>query len=73
MPIGIRGIQTRDLGVFTVANLPTTTTLKTLAPGDLAYASNGRKGAEGAGAGTGCPVFYDGAWKSSLTGTAVTA
>jgi len=55
---------------FTVANLPTTG----VAAGLLAYASNGRKAGEGAGAGTGVLVFRDGAnWIAVDTGAPVTA
>lgn len=54
---------------YTVANLPATATA-----GQLAYASNGRKGAEGIGAGTGVLVFYDGsAWIAVDSGAAVAA
>lgn len=43
---------------FTVANLPTGFV------GRVAFATNGRTGAEGAGAGTGCPVvFSNGQWR----------
>jgi len=52
----------------TVANLPTNATA-----GDRAFASNGRKPSEGAGAGTGVPVYFDGtAWRSPA-GTTVAA
>jgi hypothetical protein len=57
------------VGVYTVATLPTPGTA-----GRLAYASNGRKPGEGAGAGTGVPVTdTNGAWYSDYSGTAVTA
>lgn len=53
---------------YTVAGLPTGTA------GDVAYASNGRKNGEGAGAGTGVMVFKDGtAWIACDTGAAVAA
>lgn len=53
---------------FTVATLPAGRA------GLLAYASNGRKAGEGAGAGTGVPVFHDGtAWKAFDTGATVAA
>lgn len=43
---------------YTVANLPTGFS------GRIAYATNGRTGAEGAGAGTGCPVVFSNAqWR----------
>ena len=48
------------LGAFTVAGLPAG------AAGYQAYATNGRKSGEGAGAGTGVPVFHDGtAWRTA--------
>ena len=51
-----------------VADLPVATM------GDLAFASNGRKNGEGAGAGTGVLVFYDGtAWRACDTGATVAA
>ncbi|MBA3811527.1 MAG: hypothetical protein H0X27_07780 [Caulobacteraceae bacterium] len=56
--------------VDAVAALPTAG----LAPGDWAYALNGRKNGEGTGAGTGVPVFWDGAaWKAVDTGATVAA
>lgn len=64
MPITIKGVTQNHLGTYTVANLPTTATLSTLLPGDTAYASNGRAGAEGAGSGTGTLVVWNGTnWK----------
>ena len=47
------------LGTFTVSNLP-------IAPitGSNAYASNARKIGEGAGAGTGVPVYYHTVWRT---------
>lgn len=54
---------------FTVATLPTAGTA-----GRAAYASNGRKNGEGAGAGTGVLVFDDGvAWRAVDTGATVAA
>jgi len=42
--------------------------------GEVAYASDGRKPGEGAGAGTGVPAFYDGAaWFSFCDGQALAA
>jgi len=42
--------------------------------GDWAYALNGRKPGEGAGAGTGVPVWWSGgAWVAADSGAAVTA
>jgi hypothetical protein len=53
---------------YTVAGLPAGTA------GDMAYASNGRKNGEGAGAGTGVLVFKDGtAWRACDTGATVAA
>lgn len=57
--------------VYTVASLPATG-----ANGQWAFASNGRKPGEGAGSGTGVPVFFNGAtgtWFSYCSGTAVAA
>ncbi|MEH6565544.1 MAG: DUF2793 domain-containing protein [Halopseudomonas sp.] len=55
-------------GSFTVATLPT-------APltGAQAYATNGRKAGEGAGAGTGVPVYFQGSWKTYYDNTIVQA
>ncbi len=43
--------------------------------GDLAFATDGRKNGEGAGSGTGTPVFWDktGAWIAFDSGAAVAA
>jgi hypothetical protein len=58
-----------NLGSFTVANLPNTPVT-----GQLAYASNGRKVGEGAGSGTGVPVYFsNGAWRVYSTDAAVAA
>lgn len=57
--------------VYTVAGLPATA-----ASGQFAFASNGRKPAEGIGAGTGVPVFFNtatGTWFSYCSGTVVAA
>ena len=54
---------------YTVAALPATS-----ATGTSVWASNGRKPAEGAGTGTGVPVFWNPAtsqWYSYLSGTVV--
>jgi hypothetical protein len=52
---------------FTVATLPVGCT-----PGAIALASNGRKPSEGAGAGTGVQVYFDGArWISASSGSVV--
>lgn len=54
---------------FTVATLPATAE-----EGELAFATNGRKAGEGAAAGTGVVVFYDGsAWKAVDTGATTAA
>jgi len=56
---------------YAVASLPAAA-----GNGAIAWASNGRKPGEGAGAGTGVPVFYNPAtnnWFSYLSGTVVTA
>lgn len=56
------------LPVSTVALLPTG------AAGRIAFASDGRKNGEGAGAGTGVMVFHDGtAWRACDTGATVAA
>ena len=58
-----------NLGTFTVANLPNNP-----GAGQQAYASNGRKVGEGAGAGTGVPVYYsNGTWRVFSTDAAVTS
>ncbi len=57
-----------DLGRFTVALLPITAL-----ESQTAYATNGRKVGQGAGAGTGVPVYYSqGAWRVFSTDTPVT-
>ncbi len=54
---------------FTVSNLPTG-----MAAGALAFASNGRKPSEAAGAGSGITVFFDGNnWISQCSGLAAVA
>lgn len=54
---------------YTYAALPATA-----AVGTRAYCTNGRKPAEGAGSGTGVPVWFDvsGVWFSFPSGAAVT-
>ena len=55
--------------VYTVAGLPSTGS-----SGQFAFASNGRKPGEGAGSGTGVPVFFNsatGTWFSYCSGTVV--
>lgn len=57
--------------VFTFATLPTTASA-----GAFAWVSNGRKPAEGAGLGTGVPVFWNPStlsWFSYLSGAVVTS
>ena len=57
--------------VYTVAGLPATA-----ANGQWAFASNGRKPSEGAGSGTGVPVFFNAAttsWFSYCSGAVVAA
>lgn len=55
------------LGLFTVALLPTSPS-----SGQMAFASNGRKVGEGAGVGTGVPVYFsNGAWRVYSTDAAV--
>ena len=54
----------------TVALLPTTNTTA----GDMGYATDGRKAAEGAAAGTGVLVFHDGTnWIACDTGATAAA
>lgn len=56
---------------YTVAGLPATA-----GAGTTVWAANGRKPGEGAGAGTGVPVFFNSAtsqWFSYLSGVLVTA
>ena len=54
---------------YAVASLPATATT-----GQMAYATNGRNTGEGAGAGTGCPVFWKGAsWCAIWSGVTVTS
>lgn len=60
--------QTVSLKSYTVATLPTG------AAGKVAFASDGRKNGEGAGAGTGVMTFHDGtAWRACDTGATVAA
>jgi hypothetical protein len=58
-----------DYGNFTVVNLPPSPSA-----GQTAYATNGRKIGEGAGGGTGVPVYYsNGAWRVYSTDAPVAA
>jgi len=67
----LSGVDGRGLVVlrsYTVAALPASGNTA----GNLAFATNGRKNGEGAGAGTGVMVFWDGtAWRASDTGATV--
>lgn len=57
-----------NLGAFTVALLPNATEPA------YAYATNGRKVGEGAGSGSGVPVYYSsGSWRVFSTDAAVLA
>lgn len=50
------------------------TALTGMAPGDWAFALDGRKNGEAAGAGTGTPCYWDGvAWRAVDTGATVAA
>ncbi|HEY3797151.1 MAG TPA: hypothetical protein VGL58_02275 [Caulobacteraceae bacterium] len=63
--VGLALYRTKDAA----ANLPTSA----VGEGDWAYALDGRKPGEGAGAGTGVPVIYSqGSWISAYSGAAVT-
>lgn len=56
---------------YTVAGLPATA-----GAGQVAWAANGRKSGEGAGLGSGVPVFFNpgtATWYSFLSGAVVTA
>lgn len=56
---------------YTVANLPAATSFP---PGMASYASNGRKGGEAAGHGTGVPIWTDGTkWLTFYDNTEVQA
>jgi hypothetical protein len=72
MAFNIRGIRVYHHGSFTVANLPTAASHGSkLELGDSAYATNGRRAGEGAGAGTGVRCTWCGspaAWKAEDTG-----
>lgn len=60
-------LVTTNLPTYTVAGLPATA-----AVGAMAYATNGRKSGEGAGVGTGVPVWFNASnqwfamWSSAL-------
>ena len=58
-----------NLGSFTVATLPNNPIVS-----QTAYATNGRKVGEGAGSGTGVPVYFsNGAWRVYSTDAVVAA
>lgn len=58
-----------NLGSFTVATLPNNPIVS-----QQAYATNGRKVGEGAGSGTGVPVYFsNGAWRVYSTDAVVAA
>ena len=68
MPAGTSTDGTARIGRYTVATLPTPGTTAR-----CAFASNGRKLGQAAGAGTGVPVWDDGAAWRTYDGTTVTA
>ncbi|HEY5107213.1 MAG TPA: hypothetical protein VII73_10655 [Caulobacteraceae bacterium] len=69
-PIGPNAAVALYSALTTVAMLPTSG----MAEGDWAYALNGRKAGEGAGSGTGTPVFYSrGSWVAVDSGATVAA
>jgi hypothetical protein len=71
----IQNLQTytSQYRTYTVAQLPTNTD-GTLVNGSFAFATNGRKVGEGAGAGTGVPVYYSGGvWRVYSTDGPVAA
>lgn len=60
-------------GAYTVAALPSGNPAAFKA-GTAAFATNGRKSGEGVGAGTGCPVWWDGAaWRTFYDNSVVVA
>ncbi|MDN7879328.1 hypothetical protein [Burkholderia aenigmatica] len=64
-----RAIGPGFMGSFVVASLPAGAV-----EGQTAWAKNGRKVGEGAGAGTGVPVYWsNGAWRVYSTDAAVSA
>lgn len=72
MAFNIRGVRVYHHGNFTVANLPAAN--PRLEAGDTAFATNGRRGAEGSGAGTGTLCVWCGspaAWKRVDDGATV--
>lgn len=65
-------LGTNDQLVGTLASLPTAG----VENGARAFATDGRKDGEGAGAGTGIPVWYDetsASWRTYTTGAAAAA
>lgn len=74
MPRHRKGVPFHNLGIFTVATLPTPTSFPTLGRGDYAYATDALKASETTGNGTGNMVFYDGTnWIRVDTGATATA
>ena len=68
----VKGNPWPNVGGYTVATLPTAA--QGALAGDVAYATNGRKAAEGAAAGTGNLVFFDGTnWIRADTGATADA
>lgn len=68
-PLGGNVALTLYRSIDAAANLPASA----ISEGDWAYALDGRKPGEGAGAGTGVPVFWSqGGWISACSGAAVT-
>ncbi len=67
--ISISGISTNYLGSFLVSTLPVSPI-----EGNTAFATNGRKVSEGAGFGTGVPVYFShAAWRVYSTDAPVSA
>lgn len=67
------GGATFDLMGYTYANLPSAASFPVYT-GSIAYCTNGRKVGEGAGAGTGVPVYYaNGSWRVFSTDAPVAA
>ena len=64
----ISATQYVSSGAFTVAALPSSPPV-----GSWAFATNGCKNGEATGAGTGCPVYFQGVWKTFYDNTQVKA
>lgn len=72
MATRVKGFPQPNVGVYTVATLPTGA--GNVEEGDIAYASDARKAGETGGNGTGCLVFYDGSnWIAVDTGATTAA